>query len=124
MAPELTLAALEEVALHVLNPAELAKEQELCPQVLAHRKGQLPANVEVGFVNMSGVNIFCEISDIQNPRPMVPNTLRNLVCNLLHHADHPGRKESLRRRLTILCKLGDLKHTLFRTKVVIVRRSP
>ena len=95
--PEQTLAALQAVALHFLSPAELAEAQAQCPDVIAHRAGQLPRSVQVGDVELSGVKLFCETSDPNNPRPMVPRVHRNLVINLLHHADHPGQKESLRR---------------------------
>ena len=46
---------------------------------------------------MQGVQIFCETSDSANPRPMLPRSQRNTVLNLLHHMDHPGIKETIRR---------------------------
>ena len=48
-------------------------------------------------VSISGVPLYCEVSMPENPRPLVPLELRDLVINLLHHQDHPGQKESLRR---------------------------
>ena len=71
--PHLTMAALEEVALHTMN------------------------HVVVQEVDMSGHRIFCEVSDPANPRPLIPCSQRSLVCNLLHHMDHPGQKETARR---------------------------
>ena len=95
--PEQTMAALEEVALHTLNPSDLAKAQADCQEVKAHLEGKIPKNVQVGFVDFGGVNLFCETSEDKNPRPMVPAPLRSLVLNLLHHGDHPGKKETARR---------------------------
>ena len=95
--PEQTLAALEEVALHVLSPSQLAEDQHLDPEVQAHMSGNLPKNVKVGVVRLADVELVCETSDLKNPRPMVPKKSRDLVINLLHHADHPGQRETLRR---------------------------
>ena len=95
--PEDTIAALEEVALNILSPASIQEAQADCPDVRRHRLGDIPKNVVVGDVVMSGQQLFCEISDPQNPRPMVPRSQRDLVLNLLHHADHPGQKETARR---------------------------
>ena len=95
--PEATLAALEEVALHVLSPAQLALDQHLDPEVQAHLAGNKPRNVFVDIVKLADTELLCEVSDPRNPRPMVPKKQRDLVINLLHHADHPGQKETLRR---------------------------
>ena len=95
--PEKTLAALEEVALHTMNPEHLALEQNQCPEVQSHKAGNIPKSVEMGIVKVAGSDLFCEVSDPNSPRPMVPRSLRNLVCNLFHHGDHPGQKESLIR---------------------------
>ena len=95
--PELTLAALEEVALHTLSPASLAADQATCPTVKDHKMGRMPKNVKMGHVQMSDVILYCEVSDPKNPRPLVPANQRTLVANLLHHADHAGQKEMVRR---------------------------
>ena len=94
---EATLAALEEVALHVLSPKAIAEDQHLDPQVVAHKAGQMPRNVHMGTVRLADEELYCEISDPKNPRPMIPAKDRSLVINLLHHADHAGQKETLRR---------------------------
>ena len=39
--PHLTMAALEEVALHSMNPSTLSEEQKMCPDVLSHKAGRL-----------------------------------------------------------------------------------
>ena len=57
----------------------------------------MPKNVVVGDVVMSGVKVFCEISNPLNPRPVVPISQRNLIVNLLHHGDHPSSKETIKR---------------------------
>ena len=98
--PEATLAALQEVAIQTLNPDSLAEGQKSCPDVQAHLEGTMPANVKIGRVDMYGTELVCEVSDPENPRPMVPRSLKNLVINLLHHGDHPGVKETLRRVAT------------------------
>ena len=95
--PDVTLAALEEVALQTLCPAKLAEEQKTCPEVQAHVDGKLPKNVKIETINLSDVDLVCEVSESGNPRPMIPKSLRNLVVNLLHHGDHPGQKETVRR---------------------------
>ena len=95
--PEETLAAIEAVALQTLSPELIARDQSDDVQVKAHLKGQLPANVIVSKVRMCGVDLICETSDPDNPRPMIPEKHRSLVLNLFHHGDHAGQKEILRR---------------------------
>ena len=95
--PELTMAALEEVAFHTLTPQAIAQAQADCPDDAAHKSGQMPRNVRVADVDMSGSKVFCEVSDIGNPRPLIPVSQRNLVVNLFHHLDHPSVKETVRR---------------------------
>ena len=46
---------------------------------------------------MAGVDLVCETSDPDNPRPMIPEKHRSLVLNLFHHTDHAGQKEIVRR---------------------------
>ena len=94
---DLTLAALEEVGLQTLNPAKMAEEQMLCNDVMNHLAGNKPKNVTIDKIDIFGTKLVCETSDPKNPRPMVPISQRNLVINLLHHGDHPGIKETLRR---------------------------
>ena len=77
VAPESTLAALEQVALQILNPELIAQDQLTCPDVLAHKAGNMPRNVVVGNVDMLGTTLFCEISDKTNPRPLLPKQQRN-----------------------------------------------
>ena len=48
-------------------------------------------------VQLSGYSLYCEVSNPQNPRPLLPQDHRSLVLNLLHHQDHPSAKETLRR---------------------------
>ena len=63
ISPEVTLAALEQVALQILSPESIHTEQESCPDVMAHRQGNMPRNVKVADVEMLGTTLFCEISD-------------------------------------------------------------
>ena len=95
--PEKTLAALEELAIQTLSPAAIAADQMTDEDVLAHKSGHVPKTVKCGTVRLGGVDLFCEISDPDNPRPLIPGKLRNVVLNLFHHGDHPGAKETKRR---------------------------
>ena len=40
VAPEITMAALEQTAMNVVSPSALAAAQKNCPDVLSHRQGQ------------------------------------------------------------------------------------
>ena len=95
--PEVTLAALEEVALNVVDPEKIASAQKSCPDVRNHKEGNKPKGVIMGDVTYSGVSLYCEVSDGNNPRPLVPKESRSLLLNLLHHQDHPSERETLRR---------------------------
>ena len=97
VSPEETLAALEAVALQTLSPSKIAGAQAVDRQVQSHVKGDHPAGVKVASVKLDGVDLVCEVSDGDNPRPMIPESLRSLVLNLFHHTDHAGQKETLRR---------------------------
>ena len=46
---------------------------------------------------MLDTTLYCEVSDKDNPRPLLPKQQRDTVVNLLHHADHPSAKETVRR---------------------------
>ena len=94
--PDATTAALEEVALIVVNPQAIAEAQKLCNDVKTHRQGLKPTGVSMADVNVSGSILYCEVSDPKNPRPLLPAE-RSLVLNLIHHQDHPSAKETLRR---------------------------
>ena len=48
-------------------------------------------------VTVSGHKLYCEVSQPQNPRPLLPQQHRDLVLNLLHHQDHPSARETARR---------------------------
>ena len=95
--PEKTMAALEEVSLNAISPQAIAQAQETCPDTLSHRRGQGPANVKMQDININGFKVYCEVSNPQNPRPLVPEEHRSLVINLMHHLDHPNPRETTRR---------------------------
>ena len=95
--PDKTMAALEEVALHTICPRALAEAQAQCPVVKAHRAGNLPRNVVMADVEVAGHTLFSEVSDPANPRPLVPDSHKNIILNLIHHNDHPSVKETIRR---------------------------
>ena len=48
-------------------------------------------------IEISGSKIYCEVSNPQNPRPLLPEAHRSLVVNLMHHQDHPSARETVRR---------------------------
>ena len=79
VSPEETLAALEAVALQTLSPSKIAGAQAVDRQVQSHVKGDHPAGVKVASVKLDGVDLVCEVSDGDNPRPMIPESLRSLV---------------------------------------------
>ena len=95
--PEETLAALEEVSINILSPDSIAEAQKNCPEVQAHRDGKGPKGVVVDDVVMGNVSLLCEVSDVRNPRPVVPVGQRSLILNLFHHVDHPSVRETGRR---------------------------
>ena len=97
VSPAQTLAALEEVALQNVSPEMIHKAQQSCPDVANHKKGNLPKGVKMSEEIINGVPLYCEVSQANNPRPLLPKDQRSLVLNLLHHLDHPGQRESLRR---------------------------
>ena len=95
--PELTMAALEEVALNVVSPSKIAEAQQECQDVKNHKLGHKPSNAVMDTVNVSGQLLYCEVSQKNNPRPLLHKDQRSLVLNLLHHQDHPSAAETLRR---------------------------
>ena len=50
VAPEATIAALEEVCLNVVSPRDIAEAQTQCPDVIKHKQGLMPRGVEMGEV--------------------------------------------------------------------------
>ena len=72
MAPELTMAALQEVSINILTPTKLAEAQKDCEDVQSHIKGHQPKGVKMAFVDVGGNNLYCEVSEPKNPRPLVP----------------------------------------------------
>ena len=97
IAPKDTLAALEAVAINVVSPEAIAHAQKACPDVQEHRQGNCPKSVHCQDIEVSGHTLYCEVSQPNNPRPLLPFELRSTVLNLLHHQDHPSAKETLRR---------------------------
>ena len=95
--PEATIAALQEVALLTIHPEAIMEAQKTCVDTKAHMAGNLPKKVKVALVDMSGASVLCEVSETNNPRPLVPASMRNLIVNLLHHTDHPSIKETTKR---------------------------
>ena len=59
VAPEKTLAALQEVAINIMTPEKIAEGQKSCEDVKSHLEGNKPRGVVVEFVNMSGHQVLC-----------------------------------------------------------------
>ena len=57
----------------------------------------MPKGVNMEDVMVNGYSLYCEVSNKNKPRPLLPESHRSLVLNLLHHQDHPSAKETLRR---------------------------
>ena len=94
-AAELDVEALEEISLQTLNPRALAESQARCEEVKAHQNGNLPDKVKMGFHEVQGIKLYCEVSS--DPRPMVPKELRDIIMQSFHGLGHPSAKESTRR---------------------------
>ena len=58
VSPDKTMAALEGVALNIINPQNLAEAQKSCPEVKAHKEGHHPRGVLMEEV---------EIADLHTP---------------------------------------------------------
>ena len=94
---QVSALSLNEVSLETFSAENLQKEQENCPDVLNHKKGNLPRFVNMADIEMkSGVTLYCEISGDKG-RPLLPAKLRTRVLNAFHALDHCGQKELLRR---------------------------
>ena len=50
---------------------------------------------KVGYHNIQGYNIYCELSG--NARPMVPKELREVIMQTFYALGHPNGKETTRR---------------------------
>ena len=59
VSPEVTFAALQEVALHTITPEAIAEAQLSCLEVKAQRAGQHPKNVVISDVMIDGHNLLC-----------------------------------------------------------------
>ena len=72
----------------VIDFAELAAEQQKCPDLLDMAKD---GDVTLDFVNVNfnGHQILCDIS-MGRSRPLVPSSLRRRIFDLYHQLSHPG----------------------------------
>ena len=82
---------------NVVAPSKLSEAQESCEDVKKHREGLMPRGIKMENVVINGFPLYCEVSDPNNPRPLVPKAQREVILNLLHHQDHPSARETLRR---------------------------
>ena len=87
--------ALEQVSLQTLSPRALAESQARCPEVKCHKEGHTPKSATMGYHEIDGISLYCEIS--KNPRPMVPKELRDIILQTFHALGHPNARETGRR---------------------------
>ena len=91
----ISLSALEEVSLQTLSPKALAESQALCPIIKCHKEGNAPKSVKMGYHTIDGYSIYCEVTN--DPRPMIPTELREVIMQTFHALGHPNAKETGRR---------------------------
>ena len=106
--PPMEVEAVQQVALQTVDHQALAKAQEECPEVQAHKEGcdptlvgprRLKGELSGKFETREfapGVELFCEVST-GRARPMVPVTWRRTVFNVCHGLIHQGRKATVQK---------------------------
>ena len=85
------------MSLQTLSPKALADGQALCEEVKSHKIGRCPKSVKMAFHEIDGINLFCEMSNPDQPRPMVPKDVRPIIMQSFHALGHPNSKETKRR---------------------------
>ena len=90
--PGMEIAA---VTMEMVHHKELAKYQETCQDVLAHKNNKLKG-LNMGYVKYSpGVELYCHISEQGRvSKPLVPKSWRRKVIAMYHDLAHGGQKET------------------------------
>ena len=92
------VAALQTVALEIVDHRALARDQQKCPEVANHREGKHPKSLKIQEVEFSpGVTLLCDVSDNKKARPIVPKEWRQLIFNMFHRLHHPGQAATLKK---------------------------
>lgn len=92
------IAALQRVALEIVDHKALARDQAQCKDVAHHKQGKHPKSVNLREVEFSpGVVLLCDISDRKKARPLVPKVWRQTIVKMFHQLNHPGQSETLKK---------------------------
>ena len=95
---EQEVASMETLTLETVSHKALAEAQKTCPEVKGHRLGQRPKSVRMEDIEFSpSVTLYCEMSEGQKARPLVPKEFRQNVIKLCHQLVHPGQKETVKK---------------------------
>ena len=91
------LAAINTVALELVDHSKLAKAQSTCPDVASHRAGNHANGLNLVDHEFSpGTWLFCDVSDGKKARPLVPKEFRQVIFRMFHQLNHPGNKPTLK----------------------------
>ena len=76
----------------------IAQAQQHCPEVATHRQGKHPTGLVMSDVELQPeVVIYCDVSNPEKPRPLLPKDMRLSIMQLLHDLAHPGKRESIKK---------------------------
>ena len=92
------IAALQQVALEIVDHRALARDQKTCSDVIRHLNGKCPKSIKLKQIEFSpGVTVLCDVSDGKKARPLVPITWRQLIIGMFHQLKHPGQAGTLKK---------------------------
>ena len=92
-----TMMSVDGLAVDLVDHKLLARDQQTCQDIQAHKEGKMPKSVQVADVPFSAeVTLFCEVSR-QKPRPVVPKPWREQIMRLFHQISHGGQKDTINK---------------------------
>ena len=94
---EVEVATTESVKFQPMSVLLLRDLQDRCPEIKLIKSGDKPKNAKFGAELFDDVELFCEVSSNQGPRPYVPEELRPQIINGLHSLDHTAVKSTTKR---------------------------
>ena len=72
----------ETIDVQTINVAELEKQQQTCPEVMAASKGKHSKATAFAPVEIDGCKILCEMTN-KKPRPLLPFNMRQEIIKTL-----------------------------------------
>ena len=90
------IASAESLKLQPMSLTTLVELQKSCPEIKRIKSGDIPKNTTFKEVEMDQMLVICETSSNQ-PRPFVPEPLRDQLVLALHSIDHIGQKPTAKR---------------------------